>query len=72
MYSEDNTQVWAKVRKETKERLETLKSIDKVLYSESRVVQECIDAHLPKVEARAQPFKRPIQDPNGPRTRTRR
>lgn len=62
MIGDGKTQVFANVPEEYKERLDKLKDIDKVLYSNSRVVAECIGAHLKIVELRAQSFKKPSQE----------
>lgn len=59
MLSDDKVQMFTNVRKETRERLEALKSIDPVLYSHSRVIAECIDGHLGVVEERVAPFRKP-------------
>ena len=61
MISEENTQVWANVPKPLKKRLETLRAIDHVLYSESRVIWRCIEAHLGHVEAEVKRFRRPTR-----------
>lgn len=50
--SDDKIPLWANVKVELKERVEAIKRVDKVLYSESRIVAECLEAHLPKIEAR--------------------
>lgn len=55
MLAKDKTQIWANVPKTLKRRLVALKRIDKVLYSESRVTTECLEAHLSVIEARALP-----------------
>lgn len=53
MISRSKTQVWANVPKPLKARLKALRKIDPVLYSESRVIWQCLEAYLPVVEANA-------------------
>lgn len=69
MLSKEKIQVWSNVPRPIKHRLEVLRKVDPVLYSESRVIWQCVEAHLPTVEANAQSFKSPSQD--NPRRRLR-
>ena len=69
MLAEGKTQVFANVPEEYKERLDALKSIDKVLYSNSRVMAECLEHYLPVVERRVQSFKKPMHETSTKRTR---
>jgi hypothetical protein len=61
MIGKGKTQVWSNVPHPIKGRLEALKEVDPVLYSESRVIWQCLEAYLPTVEANAKSFKSPTQ-----------
>jgi hypothetical protein len=72
MLRKDKIQVWANILKAVDARLEALKQIDPVIYSKSRVIGQCVEAHLPKVEAVAQPSFNPPAHEAPSRTSRRR
>lgn len=61
MLAEGKTQIFANVPVEYRDRLDALKEVDKVLYSHSRVIAECLAGYLPQVEQRVQSFHKPIR-----------
>ena len=71
MLAAENVQVHSNVGRDVKERLTALRALDKVLYSESRVISECIAAWLEKVEARANSFHKPTHRTPGRQTVSR-
>lgn len=73
MLSEDKVQIHANVPEQIKERLKALSAIDKVLFSESRVIWQCCEMALPKIEEHAtSPFNVPTHDAPGKRRRLRK
>ena len=60
-----SAQVFGYVPKAMKQRLIDLREIDPKRYSESRVIEDALDAFLPQVEAKAYSFKKPTQGAPG-------
>lgn len=60
-----SAQVFGYVPKAMKKRLVDLRKIDPKRYSESRVIEDALDAFLPQVEAKAFSFDQPTQGAPG-------
>lgn len=63
MIRRDKRQTFANIPLALKERLIALRTIDPVLLSESRVIAECLEKGLPRIEQRHQ--RRLTQDGTG-------
>ena len=60
-----SAQAFAYVPKPVKKRLLALRKIDSRRYSESVVIQRCLDVMLPEIEREAASFRVPAQDVPG-------
>lgn len=60
-----SAQVFGYVPKQMKKRLIDLREIDPKRFSESRIIEDALDAFLPQVEAKASTFRKPTQGAPG-------
>ena len=60
MISKNKTSVWANVPLPIKERLEALRKVDPVIYSESRVIWKCLETGLPLIEQEVETAQVPL------------
>lgn len=68
MISPRKRAVFVVISEETDARLQALKQLDKVVWSGSRVINQCIEDSLAKIEKKAGIFKSPTKKSSGRRT----